>query len=96
MSTVLASPPCCPQNEDMGEREDAVRRAVELHTGSLRALAREAQISPRLLRMIVSGDRTATPRTVERLAGAMERLQEIHAEALLVLKESIQEREEDT
>ena len=95
MSPALAPPLLCPQYRYMGEREDAVRRATALHSGSLRSLAKETGVSRRLLGMICSGDRTATRRTVERLAEAMERLAERHAEAVLVLQESIQEREED-
>ena len=80
----------------MGEREDAVRRATALHGGSLRALAREAGLSTRLLAMVVAGDRTATVRTIEKLAEAMDRLSKRHAEAAFVLQESVtQEREEE-
>lgn len=65
--------PGCPHIEDMSERDEAVRRAVDHWPGSIRALAQEAGISDRLLRMIYEGKRSATPATVRGLAAALER-----------------------
>ena len=75
------------------EQEDAVRRALELFSGSLRALGREAGVSYRLLGMIRDGQRTATRATVEALAEAFERLRDRHDEAARVLRESLNEEE---
>lgn len=77
------------------EREDAVRRALELFPGSLRALGREAGVSYRLLGMIRDGDRSATPQTVEVLAGALEQLRDRHDEAARVLRNSLQKGDRD-
>ncbi len=79
----------------MGRAENAVRRALELHPGSLRALAREAGLSHRLLVLIRGGERRATPATVEALAGALERMAGAQAEAARVLRDSLRAREED-
>jgi hypothetical protein len=73
--------------------EDAVRRALELAPGSIRALAQEAGISPRLLRMIRDGERTATPRVVAALASACDRMADHSAAAARVLRESLSKEE---
>ena len=75
------------------KREDAVRRALELYPDSIRALAREAGVSYRLLGKIKDGSRSATPATVEALVGALERLRDRHDEAARVLRESFNEEE---
>lgn len=78
-----------------GNLEDAVRAALELAPGSLRALAREAGLSEALLRRIRDGTRTATPETVGKVAGALERLRDRHDEAARVLRDSLQRQEGD-
>ena len=75
------------------EQEDAVRRALELFPGSLRALGREAGVSYRLLGMIRDGQRTATTETVEALADAFERLRDRHDEGARILRESLNQEE---
>jgi len=76
-------------------REDAVRKALELNTGSMRALAEEAGVTHGLLRMIRDGERSATPATVEKLAAALERWSERTTEAAHVLRQSLTERGEE-
>ena len=71
-------------------REDAVRRALELYPGSLRALAREAGLSHRLLGYIRDGERSATAETLEALIGAFERLTQRHAEGARILRKSLE------
>lgn len=95
MNATLAPASSRTHSGDMSmEREDAVRRALKLYPGSLRSLGREAGLSYRLLGKIRDGDRSATPRTVEALAGALERLRDRHDEAANVLRDSLQDREE--
>jgi hypothetical protein len=85
----------CLYNEDMnGKTEDAVRRALELHPGSIRSLALEAGLSPRLLVLIRDGQRRATRATAEKLVAALERWTERTTEAARVLRDSL-DREED-
>jgi hypothetical protein len=55
-------------------REEAVQTALQLAPASLRALAIEAGISPRLLSFIRDGERAATPRVTEKLATTLERM----------------------
>jgi hypothetical protein len=70
-------------------RAAAVRRALEIHPGTLRALAREAGVSHTLLARIRDGDRAATEETVEALAEAMERFAAAHADAAARLRNSL-------
>lgn len=78
------------------EREDAVRRALTLAPGSLRALAEEARLSEALLRAVRDGQRRATRATVEALVGALERLAARNAEAAAALRDTLTgEGEED-
>lgn len=94
-STTLAHQAPCPYYGDMnGQTEDAVRRALELHPGSMRSLALEAGLSPRLLVLIRDGERRATRATAEKLVAALERWSERTTEAAQILRESLQ-REED-
>lgn len=71
------------------EREDAVRRALDLAPGSLRALAEEAGVSEALLRAVRDGQRRATQATVEALAGALERLAGRNAQAAATLRDTL-------
>lgn len=71
------------------EREDAVRRALELAPGSLRALAEEAGVSEALLRAVRDGQRRATRTTVEALAGALERLADRSGQAAATLRDTL-------
>lgn len=88
--TPLAPPSAGAHIGNMGsEREDAVRRALDLFPGSLRALGREAGLSYRLLGMIRDGDRSATPEVVRALADALDRLGDRHRDAARVLRGSL-------
>lgn len=91
MTHPVAALPAGPHYADM--MEDAVRRALELAPGSTRALAGKAGVSPRLLRLIRDGERTATPRVVAALAKACERMADESAAAARVLRESLSEEE---
>lgn len=93
MNTALVSCLPCPYIADMGEKEDALRRALEMAPDSIRLLAREAGVSDKLLRLIRDGYRTATPRTIEKLAKAMERFAERHTQAAQLLRDSTQDQE---
>jgi len=94
MTAALAPQASCAHHGNMSpEREDAVREALAIYPGSLRALAREAGISYRLIGMIRSGERSATPTTVEALAGAFERLRDRHADAARILRHTLGEEE---
>ena len=52
---------------------DAVLSALREAPCSLRALAREAGVSPTLLTLMTRGERAVTPAVAEKLAGAMDR-----------------------
>lgn len=71
------------------KRENAVRRALKRAPGTLRALAREAGVSLRLLQLIRDGERSATPEVVAALAHALERLAKQNAEAARVLRQAL-------
>lgn len=60
MTTSLVSPNVCPHYEDMGQTQAILQKVLDSVPASTRALAREADISPRLLRMIRDGDRRLT------------------------------------
>lgn len=57
----------------MEETEAVLRKVLDAIPASNRALAREAGISPKLLRMIRDGDRRLTPETRDALAAALRR-----------------------
>jgi hypothetical protein len=85
----------CPYFADMPTaREEAVRRALELIPGSIRALAEEAGLSEGLLRKIRDGERRATQTTVEALADALSRWASRNSEAARILRETLS-REKD-
>ncbi len=75
----------------MATREDAICRALALFPGSILALAREAGVSGRLLRMIRDGERPATPAVTEAVASAIERLGARHEEATRILRAALQD-----
>ncbi len=77
------------------EREDAVRRALRLAPGSLRAVAQKAGVSEGLLRHIRDGRRNATPAVVEALAEALEQLSGRYADAASALRDVLAEQEEE-
>ena len=79
----------------MATREDAIFRALALFPDSILALAREAGISGRLLRMIRDGERPATPEVTEAVASAIERLGARHEEAARILRAALQSTEGD-
>ena len=79
----------CPHISDMGVLEDVVREALRLSPHSIRAIAEEAGVSEKLLRMIRDGERTATVPVVTALAGAMERMTEQQAGAASMLKDTL-------
>ena len=88
MSSALALQEARPYSSDMTpEREDAVRRALKIAPSSMLALAQEAGVSEKLLRLIRDEKRSATPRVVEALAGALERVSDRHGEAARILRE---------
>lgn len=71
-----------------------MRRALELAPVSGLALAKEAGVSARLLRMIRDGERRATPTTTGALLSALERLSGQHEAAAVVLREALDDTEE--
>lgn len=73
------------------EREDAVRRALDMASGSLRALADEANVSEGLLRHIRDGRRRATPAVVTAVAEALDRRAARAAEAAALLRATLNE-----
>jgi hypothetical protein len=77
----------------MGIQEDAVREALKAFPGSIRALAREAGISEKLLRSIRDGERTATTRTLSRIADAMELMGMRQLDAARILRDAISGKE---
>ena len=62
-----------------------MRRALEMAPTSVLALANEAGVSARLLRMIRDGERSATPATTKAVLGALEPLAGQHVAAARVL-----------
>lgn len=74
----------------MGNREDAVRRAIELSPTSIRALAHEAGVSPTLLLLIRDGERTATAETLEAMAEAAERMGSGLLDAARILRHALE------
>lgn len=90
----LAPLPLCLQYVDIGAGEDAVRAAIELNTGSMRALARNAGISIKLLVLIRDGERTATAATIEALAAAFEGMTEHTSEAARILRDTLAEEDQ--
>ena len=86
---ILATFLACPHISDMGVLEDVVREALKLSPHSIRAIAEEAGVSEKLLRMIRDGERTATVPVVTALADAMERLSEQQAGATSMLKNTL-------
>lgn len=77
----------------MGIQEDAVREALRSFPGSIRALAREAGVSEKLLRSIRDGDRTATHRTLRLIADAMEFMGVRQLDAARILREALHGKE---
>ena len=72
-----------------------MRRAMELFPGSVLALAREAGVSGRLLRMIRAGERSATTSTTRAVADALERLGDRHEKAACILRDALKVTEGD-
>lgn len=77
----------------MGIQEDAVRNALESFPGSIRRLASVAGVSEGLLRAIRDGHRTATPRTVGKIADSLEAMAEAQADSARILRSSLQGQE---
>lgn len=73
MSPQLAPPVCRPHIADMEEIQDALRKVLDAIPASTRALAREAGVSPKLLRMIRDGERRLTPQVRDELVAALRR-----------------------
>lgn len=71
------------------EREDAVRQALDMAPGSLRAIAQEAGVSEGMLRHIREGRRRATPTVMEAVAEALEQLAREHAAAAALLRDAL-------
>jgi len=78
---------------DEERRVGAIRTALELHTGSLRALAREAGLSHRYLMMLRDGDRRPTETALEAIADALDRITARNAEAARTLRDVLTEEE---
>ena len=78
------------------EMEDAVRRAMRASPTSDRTLAHESGISPALLSMIRTGERSATPAVVTALADALDRLAGRHADAARILRHALASEEDET
>lgn len=55
----------------MEETEAVLRKVLDAIPASTRALAREAGVSPKLVRMIRDGDRRLTPETRAKLVAAL-------------------------
>ena len=92
--TPLALSFFCAHIAPMGRQEDAVRGALESFPGSTRLLAREVGISESHLRAIRDGHRTATPKVVGMIAGALEAMAETHSESARILRDSLQGKED--
>lgn len=70
----------------MANSRDVLRRALAQAPCSVRALAREAGLSPALLAMIASGERRLTPEAAEGLAAALDAWGERCVEAAALLR----------
>jgi len=79
----------------MKRETDLLRSVLEAIPASMRALAREAGVSPKLLRMIRDGERRLTPDTRDALAGALRRWEARCGEALDALESADLEPEGD-
>ena len=66
-----------------------MRQALDLAPISVLALATEAGVSPRLLGMIRTGERSATVATTTAVAEALERLSGRHDEAARLLRDAL-------
>lgn len=74
MSAGVDTAPVGPQVEDaMSDPRAALRQALEATPTSIRALAREAGVSHRLLRLVRDGERRLTPETRDAVADALRR-----------------------
>lgn len=74
MSTALDVAPSRPYCADaMSDSRAALRQALDAIPASTRALAEEAGVDEKLLRMIRDGERRLTPETRDALAGALRR-----------------------
>lgn len=72
----------------MGDADGLLRQALGAVPGSLRELARAADLSPRLLRMVRDGDRRLTPATRDALIAALRRWEERCGRAAEALERS--------
>lgn len=70
----------------MNDEVTAVRTAVDLAPGSIRALARDAGISPRLVTLIRDGKRRLTAETKRALVEALRRREDRCREARAALE----------
>lgn len=75
-----------PHVGDMEETEAALRKVLDLNPASLRALAREAGVSPKLIRMLRDGERRLTPEVRGALADALRRWEGHLGEAVEALE----------
>lgn len=66
--------------------ETALRKPLEAAPCSIRALALEADLSPRLLTMVRDGERRLTAETRDALLAALRRREERYGEARRVLE----------
>lgn len=74
MSTALDWTVNCPYYADtMSDSRAALRQALDAIPASTRALAEEAGVDEKLLRMIRDGERRLTPETRDALVGALRR-----------------------
>lgn len=62
-----------PYFEDTMDARAALRQALNANPASMRALAREAGVSPKLLRMLRDGERRLTPDVQVKLVDALRR-----------------------
>lgn len=69
----LALPSISPHIEDMEEPRTALQKALDATPASIRALAREAGVDDRLLRLIRDGERNLTPAVRDALVDALGR-----------------------
>lgn len=86
MTTALAPLRACPHIEDMDDTSEVLRKALDAAPGSTRELARAADVSPRLLRLVRDGDRRLTAATRDGLAAALRRWEERCGEAAEALE----------
>lgn len=76
MNTKLDVAQVSPYNADaMSDSRAALRQALAAIPTSTRALAEEAGVDEKLIRMIRNGERRLTPKTRDALAGALRRWQ---------------------